>query len=914
MVTVFIALSKYLITFFLLAYTFECFYVFRYSTEERRKPVYFRQNIWMFLLQGVSYLALILTEKNMGIVVFYVLQLLIFIALLTMYHVLYPHANRLILNNMCMLLSIGFVILTRLSHEKVLKQFTIAAFTLALCMFLPYFFRRCKVFDRMAWIFSACGIASLGIVLLFSRVVNGSKLNVSVFGITFQPSEFVKITFAFAIAGLLYQSTELKQLMISAAIAAIHVLILVFSKDLGSAVLYFMVYFAMVYVASGKWLYYLAGFGLGALSSVVGYFMFSHVRTRVIAWKDPVATIDTAGYQVAQSLFALGTGGWFGMGLSKGAPKTIPVVETDFIFAAICEECGVIAGMCIILICVSCVVMFLNIAMRFQNRFYKILAVGLSVTYGFQVILTLGGVTKFIPLTGVTLPLISYGGSSIMVSLILFSLIQGMYITVRDEMHAKPKGEQKEDANRETLVITYVFVAIFIAMIAYMFYYMFFVSQTMINNPYNKRQDLFAREVVRGDILSRNGEVLATTHVDEEGFEMRTYPYQNLFAHAVGFSTHGKMGVESIANFQLLQSDVYIGERLRNDFSGKKNPGNKVVTTLDIYMQQVADVSFGSYKGALIATDVRTGEILALISKPDFDANEVMFNWDLLNEDQERSVLLNRATQGLYAPGSTFKIVTALEFMKEQAHTDDYSFDCPGSFSYQGNVINCYHGRKHGEVDFTTSFAKSCNSSFANISTMLNLRSFRTNCSKLLFDEKIPCPYTYKQSTVPIKSTSSVGEVMQTAIGQGKTQITPYHMNLITQAIANDGVLMKPYVISGIYTAYNDPVSETEPEKYARLLDEKYAKQMQTLMEAVVQSGTGSKLKDTYGYTAAGKTGSAEYSTDKKKSHAWFTGYAGIDEPEICVTVIVEDGGSGGEVAVPIAKNVFDAYFGQKTH
>ncbi len=468
-----------------------------------------------------------------------------------------------------------------------------------------------------------------------------------------------------------------------------------------------------------------------------------------------------------------------------------------------------------------------------------------------------------------------------------------------------------DPGNRQILVITYAFVLIFILLIGYLFIYTQFYSEDLISNPYNKRQDLYAKKVVRGQILSRDHEVLAETETDEEGNERRVYPYQHLFAHAIGFTSHGKIGIESIANFKLLTSDVYIGERLRNDFAGRKNPGNKVVTTLDVYMQQVADVSMGNRSGAVIATDLKTGEILVLLSKPDFDPNTILTNWDELNADQERSVLLNRATQGLYPPGSTFKIVTALAYLKEHSEPDDYAFDCKGSFTYEGNVINCYHGIKHGELDFTKSFAKSCNSSFANISTQLNRRSFKQTCNELLFDAAIPSPYSYRQSTIPLKSSSSIGEVMQTAIGQGKTMITPFHMNLITQAIANDGILMDPYVISGIYTAYDDPVKETKPSEYGRLVGRSYAKKMQKLMEVVVQTGTATKLKDTVGYTASGKTGSAEYTTDKSRSHAWFTGYAGREKPKIAVTVIVEDGGSGGDVAVPVARNVFDAYFGR---
>lgn len=477
----------------------------------------------------------------------------------------------------------------------------------------------------------------------------------------------------------------------------------------------------------------------------------------------------------------------------------------------------------------------------------------------------------------------------------------------------KNSGKEKTSmrkGNREIMLITYVFVAVFIGLIVYLFWYTQFKSGGIINNPYNKRQDLLAAKVVRGDILSRDGSVLATTFVDENGLEERYYPYDHLFSHAVGFATHGKTGVESIANFTLITSDIYIGDRIKNDFNGVKNPGNKVFTTLDVYLQQIADVSLGDRTGAVLACNVNTGEVLALVSKPDFDPNTVALNWDFIN-DESNTMLLNRVSSGLYPPGSTFKIVTALEYIKEHNNLEDYSYECTGSFTADGNTINCYHGQKHGEVDFTKSFAKSCNSSFANISTTLNKRQFAKTCETLLFGRELPIPYNYKQSQVVLDENSDVADVMQTAIGQGKTQITPFHMNLITQAICNDGILMTPYVISKTLTANNDDLTETKPAEYGRLLSESNAKTLQELMGEVVMSGTATKLKDSFGYKAYGKTGSAEYSSDKSKSHAWFTGY-GVNEAgdKVAVTVIIEGGGSGGEVAVPVARNVFDAFFG----
>ena len=161
----------------------------------------------------------------------------------------------------------------------------------------------------------------------------------------------------------------------------------------------------------------------GSAAAVVAYHLFGHVRQRVSAWKDPMAVYQNEGYQIVQSLFAIGTGGWFGMGLYQGSPESIPVVKNDFIFSAICEELGGIFAICLILVCMSFFLMIVNIALRIINPFYKLIALGLGVEYAFQVFLTIGGATKFIPMTGVTLPLVSYGGSSLLTNLMMIGLL-----------------------------------------------------------------------------------------------------------------------------------------------------------------------------------------------------------------------------------------------------------------------------------------------------------------------------------------------------------------------------------------------------------------------------------------------------------------------------------------------------------
>ncbi|MCR5791271.1 MAG: FtsW/RodA/SpoVE family cell cycle protein [Lachnospiraceae bacterium] len=434
------ALSRYILIILIAVYTFQCFLVFRFHDEHARNGIYIRQNIAMILIHLLSFIVLYLgmgEPDRQKLPLFYIIQQLTTILVILFYRLVYKGANRLIVNNMCMLLTISFIILTRLSYERAIKQVLIAIASLILTSVIPYILMKFQNLRRFYYAFAVLGVLMLLIVLVFSNTVHGSKLNINIGGVTFQPSEFVKLLFVLAIAGLLArkptQGVRLKDIMISAVIACVHILILVLSKDLGSALIYFVVYITLLFVATGKRFFLYGGLMAGALGGIIGYRLFSHVRVRIEGWQDPMGTIDNAGYQIAQSLFAIGTGGFFGMGLLQGAPEKIPVVWSDFIFAAICEELGVLFGICLILICVSCFVMFMNISMKFRDPFYRLVAVGLSVIYGFQVFLNLGGVTKFVPLTGVTLPLVSYGGNSIMVSLIMFAIIQGMYNAVYQE-------------------------------------------------------------------------------------------------------------------------------------------------------------------------------------------------------------------------------------------------------------------------------------------------------------------------------------------------------------------------------------------------------------------------------------------------------------------------------------------------
>ena len=442
-----IQLSKYFIVIFMALYTYDVFAVFLFKDEESRSGIYVRQNILLFFIQFASFLTICIQSGNLEYLFFYgIVQLLLF-GIIAMTRMLYPKCNRLLVNNMCMMLGIGFIMISRLSFEQAMRQFIILLFSMIMALFVPFCIEKMKFLKGMRWIYALIGVGALSGVMLLGQVTHGSLISITIAGVTFQPSEFVKILFIFFMAASLMEDTSFKNLVLTTIVAAAHVMILVASKDLGSALIIFVAFVLIVFVATRNYLYLLLGAAGGAGAAVLAYQLFRHVQVRVQAWQDPWTYIDSQGYQVTQSLFAIGSGSWFGMGLFSGTPDSIPYVEKDSIFSAICEEMGVLFGLCLILICVSCFVMMMNMSLKLKDRFYQLAAYGLGVVYIFQIFLTIGGGIKFIPLTGVTLPLISYGGSSVLTTLIMFYIVQGFYILRQQEEEKRVLKARKGTAS-----------------------------------------------------------------------------------------------------------------------------------------------------------------------------------------------------------------------------------------------------------------------------------------------------------------------------------------------------------------------------------------------------------------------------------------------------------------------------------
>lgn len=445
MLNLIIEVSQYVMILLFAVYTMQCYISqIKGLKKETRNHFYHWQRIIIYIIHMLASNLIYIVTDDLRMVILYIAQFVLISVIQCFYLFFYPKASRLLTNNMCMLLVIGFVMITRISPERAIKQTIIAAISAVLAFLVPVCIKGVGFVRKLYPVFAIGGLGCLLTVLVTGMISYGAKLSISIAGIAFQPAEFVKISFIFFVAGMLYKNISFKRVCITTIIAAAHVLILVASKDLGAALIFFVVYLMMLVVSTKNLLYLLGGTGAGSIASVIAYKLFSHVRVRVLAWQNPLAVIDKEGYQISQSLFAIGTGGWIGLGLYKGEPNKIPVVVQDFIFSAIAEEFGGIFAVCLIFVCLSCLLLFLNIAKQIKDPFHKLLALGLGTLYGFQGFLTIGGVTNFIPSTGVTLPLVSYGGSSILSSVIIFAIVQGLYIIKQDEGISNGKGRKKE--------------------------------------------------------------------------------------------------------------------------------------------------------------------------------------------------------------------------------------------------------------------------------------------------------------------------------------------------------------------------------------------------------------------------------------------------------------------------------------
>ena len=362
-------------------------------------------------------------------------------------------------------------------------------------------------------------------------------------------------------------------------------------------------------------------------------------------------------------------------------------------------------------------------------------------------------------------------------------------------------------------------------MIGYLIYFNYAKSDDFINSPYNTRQDTFSDRVVRGKIISADGQVLAQTNVYEDGTEERTYPYANMFAHVVGYDTNGKSGLESEANFQLLTSHEFFLNQLKNEFKNQKNTGDTVITTLNADLQTTAYNALGDRRGAVVAIEPSTGKMLVELSKPDFDPNTIADNWDTLVNDESNSSLLNRATNGAYPPGSTFKTAQGLTFLQEGIITEQSpSFPCSRGFHYGRLTVGCH---AHGSpLPLIPAIATSCNSYFCwGLFRMFGDRKYGSpqNAITVWKDHMVSQGFGYKLGVdLPGEKRGLIPNaqfydkayrghwngltVISISIGQGEILSTPLQIANLGATIANRGHFTTPHIVKEIQDAQLDSI------------------------------------------------------------------------------------------------------------
>ena len=465
--------------------------------------------------------------------------------------------------------------------------------------------------------------------------------------------------------------------------------------------------------------------------------------------------------------------------------------------------------------------------------------------------------------------------------------------------------------NREIVVVTVFFSLLFLLFTGYFMDLILRQEDLYAGSIYNiSRQDLLSQKIVRGSIQDRYGHVLVETVTGEDGEETRNYLYDGLFAHAIGYFVNGKSGLEAQYNYELMRTDASLEEQVVADFYARKLNGNALVTTLFLDLQKAAAESMGDLKGAVVALDPKTGEVLALYSNPGFNPNTLAEDWNyLVSEENTDSNFLNRATQGLYPPGSIFKILTALAYYREfgPEAVNAFEFTCVGGIEKDGYHMNCFNGVAHGWEDFTRAFANSCNSAFCELGTQLDRTAFREVCESCFFNESFLFQMARTSGSFALTEESDIWDILQTVIGQGQTLVTPLQMALITAGIANRGVVMEPRLVNYLTNAEGYILEEMQDKEYRQIMSPEEAAFLTENMVQVTRAGTGIMMQNSR-YQAAVKTGTAEYITGVDTTHAWVTGFAPAEDPQIVVTVVLEDAGTGSFAGAKVADRLFKVW------
>lgn len=463
-----------------------------------------------------------------------------------------------------------------------------------------------------------------------------------------------------------------------------------------------------------------------------------------------------------------------------------------------------------------------------------------------------------------------------------------------------------------------VFLIFFMILITYITYFTIFVGPTVVLKTENKRLWVKRNEVLRGTIYDINMKPLTKSERVDKLTQKREYTGGEMFAHLLGYVDikYGITGLEKKYDPQLMGTDSDESLMSMLNLKGDKKEekiGDSLKISVDYNVQKVAFDALGDKRGAVVAINPKTGEIIAMVSKPSYDPNKLSEIWGKINTDKDRP-LINRATSGLYPPGSTFKTITAISCLENIPGIKSENFNDTGKIVFNSREsLSDFGGEVPGNLSFKKAYVISSNVVFGTLAMRLGNNKLKTTAEKFYFNRNIPADgFGIENSKFPTLKSNEKGNIAQSGIGQASVLASPMEMALLTSTIANDGVMMKPYLVSQVVSSKGSVKKDTKPQALAQVITPEIAKTMKEYMRGVVSEGTGGRAA-VAGIDVSGKTGTADHYDEGKNAppHSWFIGFAPYDNSKIAVAVIVEDGGQGGIAAAAIAAKVIKTYLGK---
>ncbi|GJM56132.1 hypothetical protein ATOP_17870 [Granulimonas faecalis] len=875
-----------------------------------------------------------------------------------------PGADPAILPIVFVLSGIGITFVTRLAPTLAMNQVTWLFLSVAAMVVTLFVVRNLDELADYKFTIGIIGVALILLPMVFGTEQGGSKLWLRLGSFSFQPGELAKIAIVLFLASFFAANRELLSVssrkigpltlprprMLAPVLCmwGLSLLIVVFERDLGSALLFFTIFVVMIYVTTGRASYVLISVALLAAGAVGCYFLFNHVRVRFNIWLDPFADAQGGGLQIVQSLYSLADGGLFGAGVGRGMPRLIPVVESDFIFSAIGEEMGLLGGSAVLLLFMLFAVRGFATAARAKSDMAAFTATGLTTSVCFQAFLIVAGVTKFMPLTGVTLPFMSQGGSSLLASFIIVGLllrcgdqgtghnvlVSGSGVagsTVTPALHANGVS-QVHDAlkdspyamvsfgmetpesgvlgrvalsHRLTALVTF-FTVLFALLIANLTFIQVIKAGDYQSMPSNNHTIARSAKVQRGAIITSDGVTLAESLKQSDGTYVRSYPAGNLAVHTVGYlsTQYGATGIESTMNNALTgHADHSSWQGAMNSLAGIEQPGDSVVLTINSKIQQVADEALAGRVGAVVVLDPSTGAVLAKSSAPTYSYDDLAA---AITGASGNGALVDRTTQALYAPGSTFKAVTLSAALNSGAFTLDSTFDAPASMDIGGAAVTNDGDREYGTLTLREAFAVSSNVAFGQLAVQEGAGELVKYAEAFGYDGSLGLDFSCIPSVMANPGDMGEWETAWAGCGQpvgehasaNGPQATVMQNAVVAAAIANGGVVMNPYVVDSVLSPEGTQISKTAPKSLGQAISADTAREVTDAMVSVVESGTGGAASLS-GVTVAGKTGTAETGSG---INSLFIGFAPADKPTLAISVCIE--GSNDAEARGVATSI----------